>query len=40
MLSRSLTNTELQIHQLKHKQPPPQINFALSQDSTLKPVHY
>ena len=40
MLSRSFTKAELQINQLKHKQLPPQIDFALLQDNTLKPVHY
>ena len=40
MLSRSFTKKELQINQLKHKQLPPQIDFAIAQDSTLKPVHY
>ena len=40
MLSRSFTKTELQLNQLKHKQHPPQIDFALLQDNTLKPVHY
>ena len=39
MLSRSFTKTELQLNQLKHKLPP-QIDFALLQDNTLKPVHY
>ena len=40
MLSRHFTKAELQINQLKHKQLPPQIDFAVIQDSTLKPVHY
>ena len=40
MLSRSFTKTELQINQLKHKQLPPQIDFAILQNNTLKPVHY
>ena len=39
-LSRSFTKAELQISQLKHKQPPSQIDFAVLQDSTLKPEHY
>ena len=30
----------LQLNQLKHKQLPPQIDFALLQDNTLKPVNY
>ena len=40
MLSRSFTKAELQLYQLKHKHLPPQIDFALLQDNTLKPVHY
>ena len=40
MLSRSFTKEELQLNQLKHKQLPPQIDFALLQNGTLKPVHY
>ena len=40
MLSSSFTKDELQINQLKHKHLPPQIDFAVLQDSTLKPVHY
>ena len=36
MLSRSFTKVELQLNQLKHKQ----IDFALLQNGTLKPVHY
>ena len=40
MLSRSFTKAELQLNQLKHKHLPPQIDFALLQDNTLKPVHY
>ena len=40
MLSRSFTKAELQLNQLKHKQNPPQIDFALLQDNTLKPIHY
>ena len=39
-LSCSFIKAELQIKQLKHKQLPSQIDFAISQDSTLKPVHY
>ena len=31
MLSRSFTKTELQFNQLKHKQLPPQIDFAFLQ---------
>ena len=40
MLSRSFTKTELQLNELKHKQLPPQIDFAILQNDTLKPVHY
>ena len=40
MLSCSFTKAELQLNQLKHKQLPPQIDFAIIQVSTLKPVHY
>ena len=40
MLSRSFTKAELQLNHLKHKQLPPQIDFALLQDNILKPVHY
>ena len=37
--SHSFTKAELQINHLKHKQLPPQIDFAILQNSTLKPVH-
>ena len=41
MLSRSFTKkAESQLNQLKHKHLPPQIDFALLQNGTLKPVHY
>ena len=40
MLSRSFTKAELQLNQLKHKQLSLQIDFAFSQNGTLKPVHY
>ena len=40
MLSRSFTKAELKLNQLKHKQRPSQIDFALLQTGTLKPVHY
>ena len=40
MVSRSLTKTELQKSQLKHKQLPPQMEFAILQKDTLKSVHY
>ena len=40
ILSRSFPKDELQLNQLKHKQLSPQIDFALLQNGTLKPVHY
>ena len=39
MLSRTFTKEQLQIHQLRHKQLPPQINFSIMKDKQLKPVH-
>ena len=39
-LSRSFTKTELLLNQLKHKLLPPQNDFAILQNKTLKPVHY
>ena len=40
MLSRTFTKEQLQIHQLRHKQLPPQVNFSIMKDDQLKPVHY
>ena len=40
MLSRSFTKEQLQIHQLRHKQLPPQIDFSIMKDNQFKPVHY
>ena len=40
MLSRTFAKEQLQIHQLKHKQLPPQIDYSIMKDSQLKPVHY
>ena len=40
MLSRSFTKAELQLNQLKHKQLPPQIDFALLQNNAPTPVQY
>ena len=40
MLSRSFTKEQLEIHQLRHKQLSPQINFSIMKDDQLKPVHY
>ena len=34
MLSRSFTKTELQLNQLKHKQLPPQKDFAVLQNNS------
>ena len=40
MLSRTFTKEQLQIHQLKHKQLPTEIDFAIMKDNQFKPVHY
>ena len=41
MLSRTFTKKkQLQIHQIRHKQLPPQIIFSIMKDNQLKPVHY
>ena len=40
LLSRSFTKEELQINQLKHKHLPPQIDFTLFENNTIKLVHY
>ena len=40
MLSRTFTKEQFQIHQLRHKQLPPQIDFSIMKDNQLKPVHY
>ena len=40
MLSRTFTKEQLQIHQLRHKQLPPQIDFSIMKDDQIKPVHY
>ena len=37
---RLCVKAELQINQLKHKQLPPQIEFAILQNNTPKPVYY
>ena len=39
MLSRTFTKEQPQIHQLQHKQLPPQIDFSIMKDNQLKPVH-
>ena len=40
MLSRTFTKEQLQLHQLRHKQLPPQIDFSIMKDIYIKPVHY
>ena len=40
MLSRTFTKEQLQLHQLRHKQLPPQIDFSIMKDNQLKSVHY
>ena len=40
MLSRTFTKEQLQLHQLRHKQLPPQIDFSIMKDNQLTPVHY
>ena len=40
MLSRSFTKEQLQIHQLKHKHLPRQIDFSITKDNQFKPLHY
>ena len=40
MLSRTFTKEQLKVHQLRHKQIPPQIDFSIMKDNQLKPVHY
>ena len=40
MLSRTFTKEQLQIHQIRHKQLAPQIEFSIMKDKQLKPVHY
>ena len=40
MLPRTFTKEQLQIHQLRHKQMPPQIKFSNIKDDQLKPVRY
>ena len=39
MLSRTFTKEQLQKHQLRHEQLPPQIDFSIMKDNQLKPVH-
>ena len=40
MLSGTFTKEQLQVHQLRHKHLPPQIDFSILKDNQLKPVHY
>ena len=40
MLSRNFTIEKLQIHQLRHTQLPPQMDFSILKDDQFKPVHY
>ena len=40
MLSRTFTKEQLQIHQLRHKQLPPQTDFSIMKDNQHKPVHF
>ena len=40
MLSRSFIKEQLQIHQLRQKQLPPQIDFSIMKDNELKHVHH
>ena len=40
MLSRTFTKEQLQVHQLRRKQLPPQIDFPIMKDNQLKPVQY
>ena len=40
ILSVTFTKEQLQTHQLRHKQLPPQINFSIMKVDQLKPVHY
>ena len=40
MLSRTFTKEQLQLHQFRHKQLPPLINFFIMKDNQLKPVHF
>ena len=39
-LTSSCAKTELQLNQLKHKQLPPQIDFAILQNNSSTPVHH
>ena len=40
MLSRTFTKQQLQLNQLKHKQFPPQMEFAIIKNDEIIPVHY
>ena len=40
MLSRTFSKEQLQMHRLRHKQLPPQIDFSIMKDNQFKPVNY
>ena len=40
MLSRTFTKEQLQVHQLRHKQLPPELDFSIMKDNQLKIVRY
>ena len=40
MLSRTFTKEQFQVHQIQHKQLPPQIDFSIMKDNQLRPVDY
>ena len=40
MLSRTFTEEQLQIHQLRHQRLTPQFSFSILKDDQFKPVHY
>ena len=39
VLSRTFTKEQVQVHQLRHKQLPPQIDFSIMKNNQLRPVH-
>ena len=40
MLDCSFTQDEIQLNQLKHNYLPPQTDFVILRNNTMKPVHY
>ena len=40
MLSRTFTKQQLQLHEMRNKQLPPQIDFSIMKGNQLKTVHY